>query len=95
MSQSHETIELNIETILTLDDQNEPQAITVSGTGNIPRSAVRAIAEEALESFTGKVLHEYRVQMSPVEESEEGTVFEIYKKLTFGTRPRAPMSAAE
>lgn len=95
MSQSHEKIELNIETILTLDDQNEPQAITVSGTGNMVRSAVRAIAEEALESRFGSVEHGYRVQMSPVEESEEGTVFEIYKRISFASRARAPMVPAE
>lgn len=88
MSQSTEKIELNIEVVLTLDDQKEPQAIAVSGTGNIPRSGVRAIAEEALETFTGSVNHDYRVQMSPIEEGEQGTVFEIYKRFSPAKRPK-------
>ena len=83
MSQTKEEIELSIKTTLTLDDAGEPQAITVEGTGNIPRSACRAIAEEALEVFTGKVLHPYRVQLTPEEETDEFRVFEIYKKRTF------------
>lgn len=88
MSQSTEKIELNIEVVLTLDDQKEPQAIAVSGTGNIPRSGVRAIAEEALESHFGSVNHGFRVQMSPIEEGEQGTVFEIYQRFTPAKRPK-------
>ena len=95
MSQSHEKIELNIETILTLDDSGKPQAITVSGTGNIPRSGVRAIAEEALETHFGSVDHNYRVQLSPIEETEQGTVFEIWERIALTNRARAPIAAAE
>ena len=79
MSQTKEKVELNIEAFITLDDQGEPQAVTVSGYGNILRSGVRAIAEEALESFTGKVLHGFRVQRTPVHEDTEETIFEVYK----------------
>lgn len=83
MSQSREKIDLNIQAFLTLDDEGTPQAITVTGYGNIPRSGVRAIAEEALEAHTGSVLHGYRVQRTPVHEGDEeteGTVFEIVKQ---------------
>lgn len=94
MSQSREQIEINIKAFLTLDDEGEPQAVTVTGYGNIPRSGVRAIAAEALEIHFGKVLHGYRVQMSPEfegDEETEGTVFEIYKSL-IGTR-KGPITA--
>lgn len=77
MSQTREKIELNIETVLTLDDESRPQAISVSGTGNMPRTAVRAIAMEALEVQFGSVGHGYHVHTIPVLENEEGTVFEI------------------
>jgi hypothetical protein len=80
MSQTREAVNLSIEAFITLDDQNEPQAVTVTGYGNIPRSGVRAIAEEALESFSGSVLHGYRVQFTPEHEEDENTVFEVYKK---------------
>lgn len=82
MSQSRENVNLNIQAFLTIDDEGEPQAVTVTGYGNIQRSGVRAIAEEALESHFGKVLHGFRVQRTPVlegDEETEGTVFEIYK----------------
>jgi hypothetical protein len=85
MSQSIEKVEMNIEVLLTMDDHNEPQAVTVTGTGNIPRSAVRAIAEEALEARYGSVNHGYRVQMSPELEEDDNTVFDIYKSF-IGTR---------
>jgi len=81
MSQSTEKIELNIEVVLTLDDQKEPQAIAVSGTGNMLRGAVRAIAAEALESHFGLVDHGWRIQMTPVEEGEQGTVFEVFRSI--------------
>lgn len=85
MSQSRVNADLNISAFITMDDENEPQAVTVLGYGNIPRSGVRAIAEEALESHFGKVLHGYRVQLTPEfegDEETEGTVFEVYKKIT-------------
>jgi hypothetical protein len=85
MSQSRVNADLNISAFITMDDENEPQAVTVYGYGNIPRSGVRAIAEEALESHFGKVLHGYRVQLTPEfegDEETEGTVFEIRKSLT-------------
>lgn len=77
MSQTQDKIELNIEVVITLDDDKEPQAIAVSGTGNMPRTAVRAIAMEALEVQFGSVEHGYHVQVTPVLENEQGTVFEI------------------
>lgn len=77
MSQTQDKIELNIEVVLTLDDDTEPQAIAVSGTGNMPRTAVRAIAIEALEVQFGSVEHSYHVHTVPVLENEQGTVFEI------------------
>lgn len=86
MSQSKEKVALNIQAFLTLDDEGTPQAVTVTGYGNIPRSGVRAIAEEALECNFGSVGHGYRVQMTPEfegDEETEGTVFEIYQPLTF------------
>lgn len=89
MSQSREKSSLNIEAFLTLDDHNEPQAVTVTGYGNIPRGAVRAIATEVLECHFGSVAHGYRVHLSPEfegDEETEGTVFEVYKSLTF-TKP--------
>lgn len=86
MSQSREKVEMNIEAFITVDDHNEPQAVTVTGYGNLPLTAIRAIAEEALECHTGSVLHDFRVQRTPVEIEDESTVFEVYKFLTF-TRP--------
>jgi hypothetical protein len=86
MSQSRENVNLNINAFLTLDDEGEPQAVTVTGYGNIPRSGVRAIATEALECHFGKVLHGYRVQLTPEfegDEETEGTVFEIVKQRTY------------
>lgn len=85
MSQSVVNLDLNIKVRLTLDDAAEPQSVMVTGTGNIPRSAVRAIAEEGIESYFGTVNHGYRVQISPELEEDETTVFEIYKSL-IGTR---------
>jgi hypothetical protein len=82
MSQSRENVHLPISAFLTMDDENEPQAVTVTGYGNMSRSAVRAIAEEALERFTGLANSGYRVQLTPIlegDEETEGTVFEIYK----------------
>lgn len=90
MSQSKEKIALNIQAFLTLDDEGTPQAVTITGYGNMPRGAVRSIGEEALECHFGSVNHGYRVQMSPEfegDEETEGTVFEIYKSL-IGTRRR-------
>jgi hypothetical protein len=71
-----------ITTIITFDDQNEPQAVTVENFGGMPRSAVRAICEEALDrEFGGN--HDYRVQLSPTEQFEsldDVAVFEVYKR---------------
>ena len=89
MSQSREKIALKIEAFLTLDDEGTPQAVTVTGYGNIPRGGVRAIAAEALETHFGSVDHGYRVQLTPElegDEETEGTVFEVYQSLTF-TKP--------
>lgn len=86
MSQSRVNADLNISAFITLDDHNEPQAVNVTGYGNVPRVAVRSIAEEALESHFGSVLHGYRVHRTPVlegDEETEGTVFEVYKILNF------------
>jgi hypothetical protein len=88
MSQSQEKIDLNIGAFLTIDDEGKPQAVTVTGYGNIPRSGVRAIAIEALETHFGTVSHRYRVQLTPDHEGDgdlEGTVFEVYETIT-GTR---------
>lgn len=85
MSQSREKTSLKIEAFLTMDDENEPQAVTVTGYGNIPRSGVRAIAAEALECHFGSVDHGYRVQLSPEHVEADSMVFEIYKSL-IGTR---------
>jgi hypothetical protein len=82
VSQSRENIDLNIKAFLTLDDEGTPKSITVTGYGNIPRSGVRAIAAEAMECHTGSVLHDYRIQMSPILEEDEQTEFEIYVKPT-------------
>jgi hypothetical protein len=92
MSQSREKIDLNIQAFLTLNGEGEPESVTVTGYGNIPRSGVRAIAEEALESHFGRVLHGYRVQLTPEfegDEETEGTVFEVYqyKRRTIITNP--------
>jgi hypothetical protein len=78
MSQTVIDIELSIKAALTLDDAGEPQSIKVTGTGNIPRGGCRAIAAEALEAHFGSVEHDYRVHMSPIEEGDEETVFEVY-----------------
>lgn len=85
MSQKHEAVDLKITALLTVDDDNEPQAVTVNGFGNIPRSAVRAIAEEALECHTGRVNHGYRVQLTPEVVEDDSMVFEVYKRFPFGT----------
>jgi len=88
MSQSKEKVALNIQAFLTLDDEGTPQAVTVTGYGNIPRGGVRSIAAEALEAHFGSVLHGYRVQLTPEfegDEETEGTVFEIYKSPFHGT----------
>lgn len=88
MSQSQVNLDMTIKVRLTLDDHAEPQSITVKGYGNIPRSGVRAIATEALESYFGSVNTGYRVQLTPDSEGEdetEGTVFEIRKSLTART----------
>jgi hypothetical protein len=82
MSQSIEKADLNIEVFITLDDQKEPQAITVNGYGSIPRSALRAIADEALDGHFGSVHHGFRCHLSPVVEEDESTVFEVYKRTT-------------
>lgn len=84
MSQSREAVNLPIKAFITLDDHDEPQSVTVTGYGNITRSGVRAIATEALESFTGSVDSGYRVQLTPEfegDEETEGTVFEIRKSV--------------
>lgn len=84
MSQSKEPIALNIKAFLTIDGEGTPQAVTVTGYGNIPRGGVRSIAAEALESHFGTVDHGYRVQMTPEyegDEETEGTVFEIYRSI--------------
>jgi hypothetical protein len=88
MSQSKEKVGLSIQAFITFDDHDEPQAVTVTGYGNIPRGGVRSIAAEALESYFGAVNHGYRVQLTPEfegDEETEGTVFEVYKSM-IGTR---------
>ena len=85
MSQSKEKSDLNIEVFITIDDQKDPQAVTVTGFGSIPRGACRSIAAEALDGHFGSVHHGFRVQMSPVLEEDEEIVFEVYKSL-IGTR---------
>lgn len=70
-----------ITTIITFDDNDEPQAVTVENFGGMPKGAVRSICEEALDrEFGGN--HDYRVQLSPTEQFEsldDVAVFEVYK----------------
>lgn len=85
MSQS-QSEPFQITSIITLDDQGEPQAVTVENFGGMPDGAVRAIAAEALERHFGTTAHEYRVHLSPTEPFEDAddvVVYEVYKRQQF------------
>jgi len=83
MSQSKSEA-FNISAIVTFDDQNFPQAVTVSNYGGLPSNSVRSIAQEALDRNFGltSLRHGYVMQLSPSEEFEEGgtehMVFEVH-----------------
>jgi len=68
-----------ITTIITFDDQNEPQAVTVENFGGMPRSAVRAICEEALDRHFGRGAIEYSVNTSSVEAFEQADDFVVFE----------------
>lgn len=64
-------------TVITLSRKDlTPVGVTLRGTGNIPVPALHAIAEEALESFTGTVgSNGYSVYRTPTyHEKMEDTV---------------------
>lgn len=83
MSQS-KSEPFTITTIITFDDDNFPQAVTVQGFGGIPTNGVRYIAQEALDRHFGltTVRHGYTPELSPVEDFEENgvetMVFEVF-----------------
>jgi len=54
-----------------------PVAVTIKGTGDIPVEALRAIAQEAVDSFTGSVAthHGHKVNLFPsFQEKTDDTV---------------------
>ncbi len=64
-----------------------PIAVQIKGTGSIPTGALRAIAMETLETFTGSVeaAHGFKVEAEPsFHEKAEDTVtfFPVFKSLT-------------
>lgn len=83
MSQS-KSEPFQITTIITFDDGNFPQAVTVQGFGGMPSNAVRHIAQEALDRHFGltAVRHGYTPELTPVEDfAEKGVetmVFEVF-----------------
>lgn len=85
MSQS-QSEPFQITTIITFDDQDEPQAVTVENFGGMPNSAVRAIAQEALDRHFGNSVQEYRPQLTPTEQFEsldDVAVYEVYQRQQF------------
>ena len=82
MSQSTERDSFPVNVLLTLDDHGEPQSVTVEGVPRYtPRSGVHAFANEALDRhFPDDEDHAFRVQITPVEDRDGFTVFEIVNR---------------
>ena len=63
-----------------------PVGVQIKGTGNMPTGAVRAVAIEALEAFTGsgQAHHGFKVEAEPSfhEQTEDTmTIFPVFKSL--------------
>lgn len=81
MSMSKVDVELKINTVLTLDDGGEIQAVSVSGIiDEIPNSGVRSLAQQAVNAYHGTDNHVYMVLITPVVEDSGEYVFEVSKR---------------
>jgi hypothetical protein len=75
--------QFQIKAIITfsLDEKNEPTAVTVFGFGGLGQTPVRAIAQETLDTHFGTNydFHGYRVQLTPdrSHDKDEEMVFEV------------------
>lgn len=67
---------ISIDAFITYDDLSFPQSVTVSNYGGMPVSAVRAVAQEALDSRFGmtSLRHGYAIDTHPSEVINEGGV---------------------
>jgi hypothetical protein len=92
MSQRNEVSTFEVKTILTVDDEGNPQAVTVENFGGIPHSHVRSIGQEAIDRFMGSSGHRFEAQLTPLAQEEDDVlVWEIRERIS--NRARAPITA--
>lgn len=78
MSQS-KSEPFQITAVVTIDDAGEPQAVTVENIGQLPKSAVRAIADEAIDRLFGDEDHPFLTKINGEIIGENSIVFEVRK----------------
>lgn len=71
MSQRTETVSFEVKTTLTVDDQGDPQAVTVENFGGMPHNHVRSIAQEAINRFMGSYGHRFVANLTPEDQVED------------------------
>lgn len=84
--------DLTIEaTIITKSGEDlTPVGVKINGTGSIPIPALRAIAQEAVDSFTGSVeaSHGHKVDLFPSFQEETDDTVTIFPVFTSLVRSR-------